>query len=376
MSVARAPRRPPAERLPDFPWDTIAGVKRRAAAHPDGLVDLSVGTPVDPTPELGRRALAEAADAPGYPKTTGTEELREAIVDYLTRRWGARDLGVSGVLPVIGTKELVAGLPLQLGLGVDHTLVIPATAYPTYDVGARLAGCRVVAAADLDDARRQLDGRPADLVWLNSPSNPTGQILSAGELRAWVEWAREVGAIVASDECYAEFAWEAPAHSVLDPAICGGTHTGLLACHSLSKRSNLAGYRAGFVAGDPDLVGGLLAVRKHAGLIVPDPVQHAMAVLLGDDRHVEVQRERYRRRRALLRPALEAAGFRIDHSQGSIYLWATRGEDGRATLDWLAARGILGAAGDFYGEAGRDHVRLSLTAADERIEAAAHRLAG
>lgn len=372
MSVgapAGAPRRSLTAALPDFPWDSLAGAKTRAGEHPDGIVDLSVGTPVDPTPELGRQALAGAADSPGYPLTSGTSALREAIAAYLTTRWGAVGLTPSATLPAIGTKELVAWLPTLLGLGPDDLVVFPTTAYPTYEVGARIAGCRIQPADDPAD----VDGRPA-LVWLNSPSNPTGQILDAAELRRRVDWARGLGAIVASDECYGEFGWESDPVSVLHPSVSGGDLTGLLALHSLSKRSNLAGYRAGFVAGDEALVGELLAVRKHAGMILPRPVQEAMRVLLGDQQHVTEQRDRYAGRRALLRPALERSGFTIDHSEGSLYLWATRGEDGRTTVDWLAEHGILVAPGDFYGAAAAQHVRVALTATDDRIAAAAARL--
>ncbi|QGF24154.1 succinyldiaminopimelate transaminase [Raineyella fluvialis] len=367
-------RRRVADILPDFPWDTIAGAKATAASHPGGLCDLSVGTPVDPTPELARRVLADAADAHGYPTTMGTHALRDAIVAYLSDRWGAVGLGHRGVLPVIGTKELVAWLPLQLGLGPADTIVVPAVAYPTYAVGALLAGARVVPATDLESLRATLgDVRPS-LVWINSPANPTGEILEDSALRAWVDYARAAGAVLASDECYGEFAWDAEPRSVLHPSICGEDHTGLLAVHSLSKRSNLAGYRAGFIAGDQGIVQDLLELRKHAGMMMPGPVQAVMAALLGDDEHVRVQRERYRARREVLRPALEAAGFRIDHSAGSLYLWATRDEDCRTTLDRLAALGILAAPGDFYGEAGARHVRVALTATDERIAEAARRL--
>ena len=365
---AGAPRRSLTAALPDFPWDSLAGARTRAGAHGDGIVDLSVGTPVDPTPELGRQTLAGAADSPGYPLTSGTAALREAIAAYLTQRWGVAGLTPTGTLPAIGTKELVAWLPTLLGLGPDDLVVFPTMAYPTYEVGARIAGCRIQAADDPAD----VDGRPA-LVWLNSPSNPTGQILDAAELRRRVDWARGLGAIVASDECYGEFGWDTEPVSVLHPSVSGGDLTGLLALHSLSKRSNLAGYRAGFVAGDEALVTELLAVRKHAGMILPRPVQEAMRVLLADQQHVAEQRDRYARRRALLRPALETAGFTIDHSEGSLYLWATRGEDGRTTVDWLAERGILVAPGDFYGPAAAQHVRVALTATDERIAAAAAR---
>ncbi|HSU35197.1 MAG TPA: succinyldiaminopimelate transaminase [Propionibacteriaceae bacterium] len=358
--------------LPDFPWDTLAAAKARAQLHPDGIVDLSVGTPVDPTPELGRQALAAAADSPGYPLTSGTEALRTAIANYLIRRWGASGLQPTATLPVIGTKELVAWLPTLLGLGPDDLVVYPEVAYPTYAVGAALAGCRAVACDDLDSLG---DDRPA-LVWLNSPANPTGQILTSATLAARVAWARERGALVAADECYGEFGWDAEPVSVLHDSVSQGDHTGLLAVHSLSKRSNLAGYRAGFVAGDLDVVTELLGIRKHAGMIVPRPVQQAMIALLADHDHVEQQRDRYLRRRARLRPALAAAGFRIEHSEGSIYLWATRGEDGRKSVDHLAELGILAAPGDFYGAAAAQHLRVALTATDERIEAAAARLMG
>jgi succinyldiaminopimelate transaminase len=356
--------------LPDFPWDTLAAAKARASAHPDGIVDLSVGTPVDPTPELGRLALARAADSPGYPQTAGTPRLRRAIAGYLDERWEAGGIDPDATLPVIGTKELVAWLPTLLGLGPDDLVVLPTMAYPTYLVGARLAGCRTAA---VDDLAQLGDERPA-LVWLNSPSNPTGEILPASVLAERVAWARQRGAVVASDECYGEFGWDAEPVSVLDPQVSGGEHTGLLALHSLSKRSNLAGYRAGFVAGDAALVAALLAVRKHAGMIVPGPVQEAMTDLLADSAHVQEQRERYLARRRVLRPALEAAGFRIEHSEGSLYLWATRDEDCRASVDHLAERGILVAPGDFYGEAATRFVRVALTGTDERIAAAAARL--
>ena len=358
-----------AARLPDFPWDTLTAARAKASAHPDGLVDLSVGTPVDPTPAVVQRALADASDSPGYPQTAGTAQLRAAIAAYLADRWGAA-VAPAATLPVIGTKELVAWLPTLLGLGPDDLVVVPSTAYPTYLVGARMAGCRTVA---VDDLTTLSDQRPA-LVWLNSPANPTGQVLSAPELAERVSWAREHGALVASDECYGEFGWEAEPVSVLHADISGADHTGLLALHSLSKRSNLAGYRAGFVAGDGAVVAQLLAVRKHAGMIVPQPVQAAMTAALADAAHVVDQRRRYAVRRALLRPALEAAGFRIEHSEAGLYLWATRDQDGRDSLDLLAGHGILVAPGDFYGEGASRFVRVALTATDERVAAAASRL--
>ena len=361
-----------AQRLPAFPWDALAAARERARAHPGGIVDLSVGTPVDPVPQIVREALAAAGNAPGYPATAGTAALREAAAGWLARRHGVR-VAPEAVLPVIGTKELVAWLPTLLGCGPGDVVMHPRLAYPTYDVGARLAGARPVAA----DATSALGPERVALAWLNSPANPTGAVLPAGHLAKVVGWARERGAVVASDECYLGFGYEAEPVSVLHPEVCGGSHAGLLAVHSLSKRSNLAGYRAGFVTGDPGLVAGLLAVRKQAGMIVPAPVQAAMTAALADDAHATVQRERYARRRAVLRPALAAAGWVTEHSQAGLYLWAAHPErDGWQSVRLLAEAGILVAPGEFYGPAGASHIRVALTATDERISEAAERLTG
>jgi succinyldiaminopimelate transaminase len=286
------------------------------------------------------------------------------------RRLGAPE-GI-GVLPTVGSKELVALLPHLLGIGAGETIALPALAYPTYAVGAMLAGATPITYASL----LELGPARIRLLWVNSPANPTGQVLPAEHMAKIVEWARQRGTIVVSDECYFELGWDAEPVSVLDPRVCGGDPTGLIAVHSLSKRSNLAGYRAAWVAGDPAIVGALLEVRKHAGLIVPGPVQAAMVAALGDDSHVGEQRERYARRRAVLRPALEAAGMRIEHSEGGLYLWATRDEDCWATVEDLASRGILVAPGEFYGPAGQRFVRVALTASDERIAQVGARLSG
>ena len=248
-----------------FPWDTLADATALAKSHPDGIVDLSVGTPVDPVAPLIREALAAASAAPGYPTTAGTPELRQSAVAALERRYGVTGLTEAAVLPVIGTKELIAWLPTLLALSADDLVVVPELAYPTYDVGARLAGTRVRYA----DSLTQLGPQAPALVYVNSPSNPTGQVLGVDHLRKVVGWARERGALVASDECYLGLGWDAEPLSVLHPAVCDGDHTGLLAVHSLSKSSSLAGYRAGFVAGDQAVVAELLAVRKHAGMMVP-----------------------------------------------------------------------------------------------------------
>ncbi|MGH3530975.1 MAG: succinyldiaminopimelate transaminase [Mycobacterium sp.] len=357
--------------LPVFPWDTLADARALAESHPDGIVDLSVGTPVDPVAPLIREALAAASAAPGYPTTAGTPRLRGSAVKALARRYGVTGLAEAAVLPVIGTKELIAWLPTLLGLRGEDLVVVPELAYPTYDVGARLAGTQLLRA----DSVTQLGPQTPALVYLNSPSNPTGRVLGVDHLRKVVGWARERGALVASDECYLSLGWDAEPLSVLHPSVCDGEHTGLLAVHSLSKSSSLAGYRAGFVAGDPDVVAELLAVRKHAGMMVPTPVQAAMVAALDDDAHEHEQRDRYRRRRDALLPAFRSAGFTIDHSEAGLYLWVTRGEACRDTIAWLAQRGILVAPGEFYGFGGARHVRVALTATDERIAAAATRVA-
>jgi len=361
--------------LPDFPWDTLAPFKARAQEHPDGIVDLSVGTPVDPTPALVQAALASAADAHGYPLTWGTPDLREAVAAWFARRRNVPDVDPDGVLPTVGSKELVAWLPTLLGLGVGDVVGIPAVAYPTYDVGARIAGSTPVVVEGLAAFGPQTTATRPRLLWVNSPSNPTGRVLGVDHLAKVVEWARANGVLVASDECYAELGWapDAEVPSILDPWVCQGSHEGLLAVYSLSKQSNLAGYRAAFAAGDPALVGQLLEVRKHAGMIVPWPVQRAMLAALGDDGHVAEQKARYAARRAALLDTVQRAGFRVDASEAGLYLWATRDEAAWASVGWLAERGVLVAPGTFYGAAGARHVRMALTATDERVAAAASR---
>jgi succinyldiaminopimelate transaminase len=332
-----------------------------------------VGTPVDPTPEVIREALVAASDAHGYPAVYGTPPLRQAVVDWFARRRGVPDLDPAGVLPTIGSKELVASLPAQLGLGPGDVVVHPEVAYPTYDVGARLAGATPLPADGTAQVGPQ--ARRVRLVWLNSPGNPDGKVLPVDHLAKVVAWARSIGAVVASDECYAQLPWDVDeVPSILDPRVCGGSHEGLLAVYSLSKQSNLAGYRAAFVAGDPALIRGLLEIRRHAGMMMPWPVQEAMRVALGDDAHVAAQRERYRARRVIVVDALQRAGFRIDSSQAGLYLWATREEPAWTTVGRLAERGVLAAPGDFYGSRGTHHVRVALTASDERIERLSERI--
>lgn len=356
-------------RLPEFPWDRLAPYGDVARAHPDGIVDLSIGTPVDRTPEVVQAALRAASDAPGYPLTIGTPALRDAIVGWSARRLGAT-VTAAEVVPTIGSKELVALLVQLLGI-TGKRVLIPALAYPTYDVGARLAGCEPV----LTDDPTAHDPDRVGLVWLNSPSNPTGRVAPPEEQRRVVDWARAHRILVASDECYLELGWDTDPVSVLHPSVSGGSTEGLLSLHSLSKRSNLAGYRSGFAVGDPAVVALVVEARKHLGLLPPAPVQAATVVALGDDVHVAEQKERYRARRSALTRAVEGAGLRVEHSEAGLYLWLTRDEACWDTVAWLAERGILVAPGAFYGEAGGSHVRMALTATDERVAAAAARLA-
>jgi succinyldiaminopimelate transaminase len=360
---------PLSARLPDFPWDLLRPYGDRARAHPDGIVDLSIGTPVDPTPALVQAALTAAADSPGYPLVHGTPELRAAVARWVRRRLAA-EVDPVDVVATVGSKELVAALPLQLGLGAGAVVVVPELAYPTYAVGALAVGAEVVTA----DSLVELGPRRVDLVWVNSPSNPTGRVLPAAHLAKVVAWARERGAVVVSDECYVELGWTAEPVSVLHPDVNGGSHDGVLAVHSLSKRSNLAGYRAGFVTGDPRLVAELVAIRKHLGVIVPGPVQAAMVAALDDDAHVVQQRARYAARRDRLLAAFAAAGFAVEHSEAGLYLWATAEEPCWDTVARLADLGILVAPGDFYGPRGTQHVRIALTVTDERVDAATRRL--
>jgi succinyldiaminopimelate transaminase len=355
--------------LPDFPWDSLTGATRRAAEYPGGAVDLSVGTPVDPVPDVLQDALHSASALPGYPATHGSPELRHAVVAALARRYGVTGVSAEAVLPTVGSKELVAWLPTLLGLGPGDVVALPELAYPTYEIGARLAGATTVRVADDEPVEPG-----TRLRWLNSPSNPTGAVAPAGVLAGAVRQAREIGAVVASDECYLSLGWEAQPVSVLHPQVTGGDHRGVLAVHSLSKSSNLAGYRAGFVTGDPELVAALLAVRRHAGMMVGWPVQQAMVVALSDDTHIEQQRDRYARRRERLVPALDHAGLRVQRSQGGLFLWCTAGEPCWDTVTRLAEIGVLVAPGEFYGPAGAQHVRVALTATDRSIATAIERL--
>lgn len=360
--------------LPEYPWDAMSPYVATAKAHPGGAIDLSIGSPVDPTPAVIRDALAHATDAHAYPTTIGTTALREAIIAWYARRRGVPGLTVANVLPTIGSKEFVAWLPFMLRLGPGDVVIHPRAAYPTYEIGAVMAEATPFAS---DDPAKWPES--TKLIWLNSPGNPDGRVLDIDQLRVAVARARELGAIIVSDECYAELGWDGrwaqePIPSILDPRVTDGDLTHILCAYSLSKQSNLAGYRAAFVAGDAQLLEQLLVVRKHAGMMLPGPVQQAMTAALGDDAHVAAQKELYRERRALLLPAIEAAGYRLDNSEAGLYLWVTAGKDAWESIEDLAHLGIIAGPGIFYGEYFPRHVRLSLTASTEHIAEAARRL--
>lgn len=367
--------------LPGYPWDAMASYKAIAAQHGDGPVDLSLGTPVDSTPDVVREALIRSANAPGYPGAHGTASLREAIAQWFTRRRGVENLDPRSIMPTVGSKELIAWLPFMLGLGPMDVVVRPKIAYPTYDIGAKLCGATSVACDSLDELDPAMRRR-VRLVWINSPGNPTGQVRDAQSMKALVAQAREIGAVVASDECYAELGWDSwdmetggeRIPCVLESEVSGGSNQGLLSLYSLSKQSNLAGYRAAFVAGDEKIMASLVNTRKHAGMIVPSPIMAAMEAALNDEEHVRIQKAAYRRRREILLPALQSIGFNVEHSEAGLYLWATAGQDTWHTVQFLAEQGIIVGPGSFYGRAGAGYVRFSITGSDERVAAAAERL--
>ena len=350
------------QKLPDFPWDALAPYGAIAKQHPEGAIDLSVGTPVDPTPEFIQEAFRKASNSPSYPVTVGTPELREAITAWAKKYLGAS--GDFGVLPLIGSKEFVAWLPTFIEA---QSVLYPDVAYPTYLVGSLLAQAEATPVS-LDAA----SWPEADLAWVNSPSNPTGRVHSEEEFKAAIEWSRKHKSVVVSDECYLEFGDSKKPTSILN--YTGGDNTNILAVHSLSKRSSMAGFRAAFIVGDPALIARILEVRKHAGMMVPLPVQIAMIAALSDEDHVAKQRALYNARRATLIPALSAAGFTIESSEAGLYIWATRNENCWDSVSWLAELGIIATPGVFYGELGASHIRIAMTATDAQISQAAARI--
>lgn len=330
----------------------------KAKKYPGGFIDLSQGTPVDPTPIFIQEALTKASNSPSYPLTAGSSQLKDAI-----RAWATLNLGATGefdVLPVIGSKEFVALLPTFLQ---SKTVLYPKISYPTYLVGGLMASAKAIPV--------EIDAKSwptADLAWINSPSNPTGQVQSDSEILATINWVRNNGSVIASDECYLSFSKEAK--SIL--SLTGGNNEGVLAVHSLSKRSNLAGYRAAFVIGDSKLIDQIRQIRKHAGLIVPLPVQQAMIAALSDNNHAIEQAERYEKRRIKLITALSKAGFTIEHSQAGLYIWCSKNEDCYKTVDWFANLGVLVTPGSFYGS--EKFIRIALTATDESIDLVVERI--
>jgi succinyldiaminopimelate transaminase len=368
---------------PPYPHDRLDALRRLADAVPGGVVDCSIGNPVDPIPEVALHALVRAAPtATAYPPSIGTVELREAAADWLQRRFDVTVDPASELIATVGTKELVATLPQRLHLRDPSrdTVLFPAISYPTYAMGAELAGLRAVGVPLDDEWQLDLarvsdeDAARALVLWTNDPGNPTSAVAGGLRSEAQVAWARDRGITVAADECYAEFAGDTAPPAT---ALRAGT-TGVLACHSLSKRSNMAGLRIGFVAGDADLVGYLGAIRKHAGLMAATPVQAAAAAALGDDEHVAEQRDRYGQRRKLMLDGLRAHGLVHDGGPALFYLWLRAAEstdDGWEIAARLAEAGTLVAPGSLYGAAGADHVRLALTQPHDRFELALERLA-
>ena len=350
------------EKLPDFPWDALAPYSQLAKQHPKGAIDLSQGTPVDSTPQLIQSALQESADSPRYPVTAGTNDLQDAI-----RNWAINHLGASGdfdVLPLIGSKELVAWLPTILQ---SKKVIYPEIAYPTYLVGALLAQAEPIPVG-IDAAIWP----NSDFAWVNTPSNPTGRVHSESELREAIKWSRNSGATLVCDECYIDFGDSAQPTSLLK--YTDGDNSNILVVHSLSKRSSMAGYRGAFLIGDPKLIAEIREIRKHAGMMVPLPIQNAMVVALSDEKHVEIQRDRYNARRAILAPALISAGFKIEESAAGLYIWCTRSENCWKSVEWLANLGIVATPGTFYGELGASHIRIAMTATDAQISDAAARI--
>jgi succinyldiaminopimelate transaminase len=373
---------------PPYPYDLLDEIAEIAALHPGGAVDLSIGTPCDPPPEIVVDALGSSGSERGYPASVGTKQLREAATGWMKRRFGV-EIDESAVAACVGTKEFVASSAwfLRLGNPERDTVLYPSVSYPSYEMSAQLAGCRAVAVPEREDGGLELeaisdsDAERALVLWVNSPANPSGKL---SDLDATARWGRSHGVLVASDECYTEFTWSAAPQTILSSGA-----EGVIAVHSLSKRSNLAGCRAGFFAGDAETVGFLASVRRHAGLMVPGPVQAAAAAALGDDEHVEVQRGRYRRRLERLSEVLEKAGVPAPLPDGAFYLWVpvpgwaeneAREQGAAGTGAWVFTRalaeagGMLVSPGDFYGEDGSDHVRIAVVQPDDRIELVASRI--
>jgi succinyldiaminopimelate transaminase len=354
---------------PPYPYDRLDEIIAIAKAHDGGAVDLSIGTPCDPAPDNVLAALSAGDAARGYPPSIGTRAFRAAAAEWIQRRLGATVDANTEIAAVVGSKEFVASTPqfLKLRDPSRDTVLYPAISYPTYAMGATLAGCRAVPYTSLEDIA-EADAARALCVWVNSPGNPTGEL---HDLAAAAAWGRQRGVPVLSDECYAEFTWTGGPTTILR----SGTQ-GVIAVHSLSKRDNFAGARIGFYAGDCELVHYLREVRKHAGLMPSGPVQAAAVLALGDDAHVDAQRERYLRRLERLQQVLAACGYQVDLPDGAFYLWAPApGGDAWAAACHLAQRaGIVVSPGEFYGPDSTGWFRVAAVQPDDRIEVAARRV--
>ena len=335
--------------LPEYPWQKLKPYRELAAKHPEGAIDLSVGNPIDPTPQVIQDALDGASNSPGYPTTWGDVSARQAVADWYARRRKSPGFTADQVLLTIGSKEFISWLPIMLGVGPGDAVVQPKLAYTAYEVGAAFAGAEIFVGDEPSEWPSS-----TKLIWLNSPGNPNGAVHSVEFLKAALE--------------------RAYIPCMLDPEVTGGDVTNVLSIYSLSKQSNLAGYRAAFAAGDEKLIKGLVNLRMHSGMMVPMPVQKAIAVALGDDEHVAKQKEIYRKRRDVLLPALVAYGFEVQDSEAGLYLWVTKGQNCWDTISELAQLGIVAVPGEFYGEAGKNFVRFSITATDQEVLEAANRL--
>ncbi len=385
---------------PPYPYDRLVPIAELAAKSFGEAIDLSVGTPCDAPPRSVLEALCRTSAARGYPPSIGRADFRRAVADWFAGRLGVQ-VPSDQIAACIGTKEFVVGLPhlLKLRDPSRDTILYPAVSYPSYAMGAVLAGCRAVpvpVAADwsldlsaitADDAARAL------CLWSNTPANPTGGL---DDLSAVAKWGREHQVPVFSDECYVEFTWAdqgsqaqgspgqgspgelgskggLPGATILDSGL-----DGVVAVHSLSKRSNLAGLRVGFYAGDADLVHYLSEVRKHAGMMVPGPAQDAAIAALGDQQHVIEQRRRYLSRLERIAAVMTSMGLSAPLPGGGFYLWVPApGGDAWALAERLARDlGIVVSPGEFYGEQASGYVRIAVVQPDDQIDLVIQRGSG
>jgi len=362
--------------MPPYPYDRLNELRAVATEKFGAPIDMSIGAPNDPPDQLILDAMIGSDSERGYPASIGTAEFRTAAADWFKRRTGVSiDIGQIGA--TIGLKEFVVGVPhwLRHRDPTKDTVLYPSVSYPSYAMGAELAHCRAVPVAVDSEWRMDIssidpaDAERAVCLWVNSPGNPAGAI---EDLNLAAEWGRAHGVPVISDECYIEFIWDGPPNTILQSGL-----DGVLAIHSLSKRSNFAGARAGFYAGDPELVLWLQELRKHLGFMVPGPIQAAATAALNDDAHVEIQRKRYRHRMETMSEILADMGIHAPMPGGSFYLWA-EAPDGDAWA--LAARmasdlGVICSPGEFYGEAGSGHARFALVVSDEQLASVRERIA-